>query len=331
MLGVDKYVPNPTFTQDYNSYTYARNNPLTYNDPTGNYFGFDDVLAMLIGGTINLVSNLADGHVHSFTQGLMYFSVGAVSGELALFGPAGWVAGGALQGYGNAMLGGVPQNQILSQTLAGAAAGLVGGAAGQWAGNGIGGLYINGLNVTSPVLKSAVTGAIGGAAGGYAGGFTGGLIMSGGNIGAANQAGVNGMVSGLTTGAVTGAVSGYQAAKDAGINPWTGENHRTYILGGPMDNVRTSAEILEAQTIENNVIANWNNDLSYEAKLDFNSWWMDEMIDRQDFIIDIGRNPNLEPSPFYQGIEVPKMQNSPNVYQPIFMPQMNATVIIKKY
>jgi len=32
----DKYVANSSFTQDFNRYTYARNNPLHYTDPSGN-------------------------------------------------------------------------------------------------------------------------------------------------------------------------------------------------------------------------------------------------------------------------------------------------------
>jgi len=39
----DKYVVNSTFTQDFNRYTYARNNPLKYKDPTGHYYqDYDD-------------------------------------------------------------------------------------------------------------------------------------------------------------------------------------------------------------------------------------------------------------------------------------------------
>ena len=36
----DKYVANSSFTQDFNRYTYARNNPLMYVDPDGNFIWF---------------------------------------------------------------------------------------------------------------------------------------------------------------------------------------------------------------------------------------------------------------------------------------------------
>ncbi|MCL2168351.1 MAG: hypothetical protein FWH59_04415, partial [Lentimicrobiaceae bacterium] len=36
----DKYVANSSFTQDFNRYSYARNNPLMYVDPSGEFFWF---------------------------------------------------------------------------------------------------------------------------------------------------------------------------------------------------------------------------------------------------------------------------------------------------
>ena len=35
MLSPDPYVADPTYSQDYNRYIYARNNPFSYTDPTG--------------------------------------------------------------------------------------------------------------------------------------------------------------------------------------------------------------------------------------------------------------------------------------------------------
>jgi hypothetical protein len=35
MLNADPFVANPTSAQDYNRYSYVRNNPLKYTDPSG--------------------------------------------------------------------------------------------------------------------------------------------------------------------------------------------------------------------------------------------------------------------------------------------------------
>jgi len=44
----DKYVANSTFTQDFNRYSYARNNPLMYTDPSGEF----PFLAAIVGGMV---------------------------------------------------------------------------------------------------------------------------------------------------------------------------------------------------------------------------------------------------------------------------------------
>jgi len=35
MLNADPFIPDPTSAQDYNRYSYVRNNPLKYTDPSG--------------------------------------------------------------------------------------------------------------------------------------------------------------------------------------------------------------------------------------------------------------------------------------------------------
>lgn len=49
-LSPDPYVQAPDFTQNFNRYSYALNNPLKYTDPSGNYIIIDSFLIGLIGG-----------------------------------------------------------------------------------------------------------------------------------------------------------------------------------------------------------------------------------------------------------------------------------------
>ncbi len=75
------------------------NNPLKYVDPDGNWAGWDDLVAIVLGGTINLGSHLIDGEVTSFWHGLSLFGVGAASAEASLYFTP--VAGSVILGAGN--------------------------------------------------------------------------------------------------------------------------------------------------------------------------------------------------------------------------------------
>jgi RHS repeat-associated protein len=48
-LAMDPFVQMPDYTQAFNRYTYALNNPLIYVDPDGEYFLIDDLIAAAIG------------------------------------------------------------------------------------------------------------------------------------------------------------------------------------------------------------------------------------------------------------------------------------------
>ena len=85
-LSPDNYVQMPDFSQSFNRYSYCLNNPLKYTDPDGEWFGIDDLITCLVGGTINISLNFLSGNVHSIGQGLALFATGAVAGELALYG-----------------------------------------------------------------------------------------------------------------------------------------------------------------------------------------------------------------------------------------------------
>jgi len=87
-LAMDPFVQMPDYTQAFNRYTYALNNPLIYVDEDGEFWHI--IIGAVIGGIINVVANLEN--THNFWQGLSYFGVGAASGALVATFPAAGVA-----------------------------------------------------------------------------------------------------------------------------------------------------------------------------------------------------------------------------------------------
>jgi len=147
----DKYVANSSFTQDFNRYTYARNNPLHYTDPSGEII-VPILLGIFIGAMINVVANI--NNIDGIGQGFLYALTGGLAGGLA--GWAGPAVASALSVTG--FLGG-----MAAGATAGAAAGFITGAGNTWI---QGGSFGQGLFAG---LKSGVIGSV-------IGGVTGGLI-----------------------------------------------------------------------------------------------------------------------------------------------------------
>ncbi|GAB6013454.1 RHS repeat-associated core domain-containing protein [Viscerimonas tarda] len=241
----------PDFSQNFNRYSYCFNNPFKFTDPSGEWLLVDDLVAMAIGGTVNLVVNIVQGNIHGnvwecIGQGAAAFGAGAAAGELALYGPAGWVAGGAIVGATNTWLAGGSTQDIVTNGVIGGVAGLAGGYAGQLGGKLLGGVIINGARVTSPVLQGAITGTIGGATGGYVGGFTAGYIMTG-DLAQANKAGLNGAAFGAPIGGISGSISAYRHAVKNEISPWTGKPINTQSQTTTVYRVASSQEYADIQ------------------------------------------------------------------------------------
>lgn len=90
------FTPDPQ-NQFVSPYLALANNPINSIDPNGEYAIIDDVIAMVVGGGLNLWANW--DNVDGFGDGLSYFLIGAAAGEATLYG--GPLAGAAITGFGN--------------------------------------------------------------------------------------------------------------------------------------------------------------------------------------------------------------------------------------
>jgi hypothetical protein len=132
------------------------NNPFKYTDPTGKCWNF--VIAAAIGGTINLISQIASGNIANVGDALKAFGVGALAG-LAGAG-AGALAGTLVKGA----------TCFITGAISGGASGLAGGVVG-----GIGNAAINGQSAGDALMAGLKGGAIGALSGGVVGGLSSGI------------------------------------------------------------------------------------------------------------------------------------------------------------
>lgn len=146
-LSPDPYVASNTFTQDYNRYSYCRNNPLLYTDPSGEWIHL--VIGAAIGGVVNWAMNGAE-----FSwRGLGYFGVGALSGALGA-------------GIGSIVAGSIGvATDIGGAILKGTFSGVYGGYVGSFT-NSAGNAWMNNSNFQQGLqvgFDGGIHGAIGGA------------------------------------------------------------------------------------------------------------------------------------------------------------------------
>ena len=220
-LQPDNYIQDPFNTQSFNRYGYCLNNPLVYNDITGEWFGIDDLIAAVVGGVINLAVNAIQGNVTSWGSALGYFGVGAVSGWASLY--VGPFAVGAISGLGNYITTQVSQggwsslnfDDGVTATAIGAATSWAGAKIGGWATKNLGGIF---SSISSPVLRQAAVNSVGGAVSGFAIGTAVSYIQYK-DFDRAFSEGVRGGLMGAGIGLTTGAIGGYIYAKENKLSP----------------------------------------------------------------------------------------------------------------
>ena len=228
-LSPDNYVQQPDNSQNFNRYSYCLNNPLKYTDPSGEWFGLDDLIVSAVGGLINLGTNLIQGNVHSFWQGLSLFGTGALAGEAALYsGPLAPFTSAAITSLGNDIVnqsfekgfGHINWNQafnnlMMSEMIAGASTSLS-CVWGSQMSDFVSSLGIKGPAVNNMIYQSLLGGATGAT-------IEGGLILvNGGSFGEAMQGALRGGSVGLVSGVVSGLSDGIRIARHEGVNPWNG-------------------------------------------------------------------------------------------------------------
>ena len=198
-LSPDPYVQAPDFTQNFNRYSYALNNPLRYSDESGEYWHI--VIGAIVGGVGNLIGNWKN--CSGFWDYFASFGIGAAAGAaIAATGGAAAAAGGgawatvgviAVGATGGAATGAT--NDIIRQTgpnfsgieavdwtsvgISAAVSGVVGGV-GAGVGIAMSGvnvpINVNGTTVSSPALNSFIAGSVSSGAAHIAGGTAAGLI-----------------------------------------------------------------------------------------------------------------------------------------------------------
>lgn len=241
-LSPDNYVQEPGNSQSFNRYSYCLNNPLKYNDPSGEYALLDDAIVAILGGTVNLVANVMEGNIHGSVwtcvgKGAAAFVSGAIAGVGGIYPEAGgWAWGGAVVGATNAWLSGESGWGIAKGAAIGTLSSGISSYVGKYLGIAFGSINFASKEITSPILNGLLNGAVLGSACGFVSDFAIAL-MQGASIEEACNASLNGAAIGGLTGAVFGIGSGIKSARENKVSPWTGEKinmHHSFakFLGG---------------------------------------------------------------------------------------------------
>lgn len=116
-ISPDTIVQDPYDPQTLNRYSYARNNPLIYTDPSGHIFGIDNLIGAVVGAVIGGVTSAVtggdvwEGVVTGAITGALFAYAPGISDALGIASPLGEAGvhagiGAASGGINNAITGG---------------------------------------------------------------------------------------------------------------------------------------------------------------------------------------------------------------------------------
>lgn len=166
----DTIVPYPSDPQSFNRYSYCRNNPITYIDPSGH--SWKDWLGHLIGAVAGVAATIFSGgnvlagfQVYSFASGMINAGIAAVSGDWSGVGAGiGGMVGGYF-GWQAGVAGGALFSDAVPKFVVGFTVGAIEfGAAGF--GAGFGGALAGGASIGDAARVGLIGGGIGAVAGG---------------------------------------------------------------------------------------------------------------------------------------------------------------------
>ncbi|WP_298900882.1 RHS repeat-associated core domain-containing protein [uncultured Psychroserpens sp.] len=81
-LSPDNFIQDPFNTQSFNRYGYVWNNPLSFNDATGEFFWAVVAIAAAVFAVGNTVAHAIRGDISNFWDGVGYFFQGALAGAI---------------------------------------------------------------------------------------------------------------------------------------------------------------------------------------------------------------------------------------------------------
>jgi RHS repeat-associated protein len=154
-LSPDPYVQVPDYSQNFNRYSYALNNPLVYTDPSGEFI----IEALIIGALLNVGIQSLSGNIDNIWDVALAAGIGAAAGVAGVY-----LAGAACVSMGLAASG------VTSGVIYGGTAGLAGGFI-----TGAGNAWANGASFGDGIIGGMAAGGFGMMTGGVLGGIGGGI------------------------------------------------------------------------------------------------------------------------------------------------------------